>query len=165
MSAQAKVVAENDPASAEPTLFGSEFPVLRKTTAATIRPTPERSLALTTSVQYTFSFLKDMLNSEFTNVVGFVPKSRSIALSYFAFDFFSHLGKDVQWACRRLQKHGYFFLGDVISLSEEEIVASGVASQELVVKMSETLASIDLRFGSRTPLWRVRATEALAPRR
>lgn len=122
----------------------------------------DNQLSYTSNYQYSFVFVTNELKDEFSNVVGFVPRSRSIALAYFAFDFFANLGKEAQRSCRRLQRHGYYYLGDVISLSEVEIVTIGAASPALVSEMSGTLAQIDLRFGTRTPLWRVRRQPALA---
>jgi hypothetical protein len=66
---------------------------------------------------------------------------------------------DARRAAIRLERHGIILVGQLVQLTEAELLKLKFMSPEIIAEMKEQLWSVRLRFGMSVPFWNRRATD------
>jgi hypothetical protein len=103
------------------------------------------------------------MNPQPSNVVRFAPRNRHAYLNYGVYDVL----RDVPSAAKAglvLQQRGVYLLGQLVQMTEEELLSVPSIDAPAIEGMKDRLGKIDFGFGMRIPSWNRNFRDFLAGR-
>jgi hypothetical protein len=93
------------------------------------------------------------LQPQRSNIVHLVPRPHHICLDYGIVDLFRSEGPEVKKATHQLRGKNIIYLGQLVQLSEEELLGYSFMDRAILQTMREALTKYGFKFGASIPWW------------